>query len=523
MTRRFCTPASGSGRVEVEGLKEVRLSEPRVGDHGGADGGAPANGEGLQRSLGVFSAITLIVGSQIGSGIFIAPSIMAGLISSPGVYLGLWVLGGVLTLLAALSYSELSARLPRAGGQYVFLREAFGPLTGFLYGWTLFLVVQTGFNAAVAIAFSKYLGGLGLPLGEGDVVLRLGPMLISRAQIAAVVVIAVLTGINTLGVKQGALVQNLFTTLKVGAVAALVLVGFSSGKGSFSHFSPAFSTAVGEAGLRMGFLAAAAVAMSKALFAYDAWNSVTFVAEEIREPQRNLPRALIGGTLATMLIYVGACAAYLYVLPMARMAAVPENRVAAEVATVLLGPVGLTAVSVAILISTFGCENGLILTGARVLYAMARDGCFFRSCATVHPRFHTPHVALWVQGVWSAVLALSGSYSRLLTYVTFASLLFNALTVVGLFVLRRRPEKLGFGEHLTTDGSPFRAPAPPVTAESGYRTLGYPLTPALYLAGAGFFIVYIFVGDPVASLAGLGLVALGLPAYLWLRRAPRRE
>jgi basic amino acid/polyamine antiporter, APA family len=451
---------------------------------------------GLRRSLGVFSAIAIIVGSQIGSGIFIAPSIMAGLISAPGVYLGLWVLGGLLTLLAALSYSELSARLPHAGGQYVFLRESFGPLVGFLYGWTLFLIIQSGFNAAVAIAFSKYLGGVGIATGEGDVLVRLGPLVISRAQAMAVLVIAVLTGINTLGVKEGALVQNSLTTLKVGAVVALVVLGFASGKGSSSHFAPAFSATLGPEGLKMGFLAAAALAMSKALFAYDAWNSVTFVAEEIREPAHNLPRALIGGTLCTTLTYVAAGAVYLYVLPMVRMAAVPENRVAAEVASILLGPAGLTAVSVAILISTFGCDNGLILTGARVLYAMARDGMFFKSCGAVHPRFHTPHVALLVQGIWSSVLALSGSYSRLLTYVTFASLLFNALTVVGLFVLRRR------------------APSP----EGNYRTLGYPITPALYLLGATFFIVYIFIGDPVAALAGLGFVALGLPAYLWLRR-----
>jgi APA family basic amino acid/polyamine antiporter len=455
---------------------------------------------GLQRSLGVFSASAIIVGSQIGSGIFIAPSIMAGLVSAPGVYLGLWLLGGLLTLLGALSYAELATRLPRAGGQYVFLRESFGPLVGFLYGWTLFLIIQSGFNAAVAIAFAKYLGGIGIATGEGDLVLGLGPLVVSRAQLAAVGVVALLTGVNCLGVKEGALVQNLFTTLKVGAVVLLVLIGFASGKGSLSHFSPPFSTALGPEGLKMGFLAAAAVAMSKALFAYDAWNSVTFVAEEIRDPPRDLPRALIGGTLTTTLTYAAACAVYLYVLPMSRMAAVPENRVAAEVASVLLGPAGLTAVSVAILVSTFGCENGLILTGARVLYAMARDGCFFKSCASVHPRYRTPHVALVVQGIWSAVLALSGSYSRLLTYVTFASLLFNALTVVGLFVLRRRD-----------------------VGEPGHRTIGYPLTPLLYLAGAGFFIVYIFVGDPVASLIGLGLVGLGLPAYLWLRRsAPTR-
>jgi APA family basic amino acid/polyamine antiporter len=458
-------------------------------------------GDGLQRSLGVFSASTIIVGSMIGSGIFIAPSIMAAYLAAPGIYLGLWVLGGLLTLCAALCYSELCARLPRAGGQYVFLREAFGQRVGFLYGWTLFLVIQSGFNAAVAIAFAKYLGGVGLPVGEGDLVFSLGAFQLSRAQLVAVGVIAVLTAVNCRGVKQGAFVQNLFTTLKIGAVIALAAVGFLSGDGSFSHFSPLGGTELGPEGLKLGLLAAAGVAMSKALFAYDAWNSVTFVAEEIRDPARSLPRALIGGTLATTLTYLAACAVYLYILPLGEMGRVAENRVAAEVASRLMGPAGLTAVSIAILISTFGCVNGLILSGARVLYALARDGIFFAGCGRIHPRFQTPHVALLVQGVWSAVLALSGSYSRLLTYTTFASLAFNGLTVVGLFVLRRR------------DGVP---------AAGEYRTWGYPLTPVLYLLGAGFFVVYIVQGEPLASLVGLGLVLLGLPAYELFARRQRR-
>ena len=456
---------------------------------------------GLQRSLGVFSASTIIVGSMIGSGIFIAPSIMAGYIAGPGIYLGLWVLGGVLTLLAALCYSELCVRMPRAGGQYVFLREAFGRPVGFLYAWTLFFVIQSGFNAAVAIAFAKYLGGVGLAVGENDLVLSLRAFQLSRAQLVAVGVIALLTLINCRGVKQGAFVQNLFTTLKIGAVVALAVIGFTSGKGSLSSFSPVLDTSLGPEGLKRGLLAAAGVAMSKALFAYDAWNSVTFVAEEIRDPTRSLPRALIGGTLATTLTYVAACSVYLYILPMGEMARVAENRVAADVASRLMGPAGLTAVSIAILISTFGCENGLILSGARVLYALARDGIFFAGCARVHPRYQTPHVALIVQGVWSSVLALSGSYSRLLTYTTFASLAFNALTVVGLFVLRRR------------EGPP---------APGDYRTWGYPLTPILYLLGAVFFILYIVQGEPIASLAGVGLVVLGLPAYAFFARRAAR-
>jgi APA family basic amino acid/polyamine antiporter len=450
----------------------------------------------LERQLGVFSATMIIVGSMIGSAIFIAPSIMAGYIAAPGLWLGLWLTGGALTLLGALAYAELCAMMPHAGGQYVFLRESFGPFVAFLYGWTLFFVIQTGFNAAVSIAFAKYLGGVGLHAGETDIILSVGPWTLSRAKLVAVGVIVVLTAVNARGVREGALVQNVFTVLKVSAVGLLVVVGFASGRGSFDHFAPLLGANLGKDGVAIGLLAAMGVAMSKALFAYDAWNTVTFAAGEIREPQRNLPRALVAGTLVTTLAYVAACAVYLYILPLDRMAAVAENRVAADVASVALGPAGVTLISVAILVSTFGCVNGLVLGGARVLFAMARDGLFFPAAGRVDPVTQAPRGALVLQGVWSAVLALTGSYDKLLTYVTFASLAFNALTVVALFVLRRKRP----------------------SAERPYRTWGYPWTPAVYLAGALFFLVYIFIGETKNVCYGLGLVALGIPAYLLLRR-----
>jgi APA family basic amino acid/polyamine antiporter len=455
----------------------------------------------LERRLGVFSATTIIVGSMIGSGIFIAPSLMAAYVAAPGVWLGLWLVGGGLTLLGALSYAELCAMMPHAGGQYVFLREAFGSRLAFLYGWTFFTVIQTGFNAAVAIAFAKFLGGAGLHAGESDVLISMGAFALSRAQAVAVGVIALLTWVNARGVREGALVQNVFTVLKVGAMALLVVIGFASGRGTFSHFAPILGTQLGTRGLPLGLFAAMGVAMSKALFAYDAWNTVTFAAEEVRDPKRNLPRALVMGTAVTTLAYTATCAVYLYVLPIDRMAAIEENRVAADVAAILLGGAGVTMVSIAILVSTFGCVNGLILGGARVLFAMARDGLFFRAAGRVDARRQTPSGALLLQGVWSSVLALTGSYDRLLTYVTFASLAFNALTVAGLFVLR----------HTRAD-----APRP-------YRTWGYPMTPAVYLVGAAFFLVYIFVGDPLDALAGLGLVVLGLPAYALFRRRAAPE
>ena len=454
----------------------------------------------LERRLGVFSATTLIVGSMIGSGIFIAPSIMAGYVATPGVWLGVWLLGGLLTLLGALAYAELAALMPRAGGQYVYLREAFGRPVAFLYGWTVFLVIQTGINAAVAIAFAKFLGGVGLHAGEADTIATIAGLSFSRGQVVAVCVIALLTWVNARGVREGALVQNVFTVLKVGAIALLVLVGFASGQGAASHFVPLAGSALGPraVALGMGFLPAVGVAMSKALFAYDAWNTVTFAAGEVRTPEKSLPRALVVGTLVTAAAYTAACALYLYVLPIDRMPGVEENRVASEVARLVLGRAGVVLVSVAILVSTFGCLNGLILGGARVLYAMARDGVFFAAAGRVDERRHVPRVALVLQAVWSSVLALSGSYDRLLTYVTFASLGFNALTVAGVFVLRRRrPEE-----------------ARP------YRTWGYPFVPAAYLLGAGFFVVYIFVGDPKDALAGVLLVALVGLGYGLVRRRP---
>ncbi len=452
----------------------------------------------LERRLGTFSATTLIVGSMIGSGIFIAPSIMAGQIASPGLLLGLWIGGGALTLVGALSYAELAAMMPRAGGQYVFLREAFGRPAAFLYGWTLLLVIQTGFNAAVAIAFAKYLGVLGLPVGESDVLVTLGPLSITSAGVVGCVVIVALTLVNVRGVREGALLQDVLTVLKVVAVVLLVLAAFTLAPGSTSHFAPLASRELGPVAQAagIGLFAALGVAMSKALFAYDAWNTVTFAAEEVRDPERTLPRALVLGTVITTLAYTAATAAYVYVLPMDALAAVREHRVAAEVATLALGPTGRAAVAVAILVSTFGCVNGLILGGARVFYAMAKDGLFFEGAGAIHPRFHTPARALVIEAVWSCVLALSGSYDALLTYVTFASLVFNALTVAAVLVLRRRaPER----------PRPYRVPL-------------YPLPPVLFLAGAGFFIVYIFVGAPREALAGIALVLTGLPAYAWLSR-----
>jgi Amino acid transporters len=286
--------------------------------------------------------------------------------------------------------------------------------------------------------------------------------------------------------------------LKLGAIALLVIVGFGAHSGSSAHFTASDGVLLGAAAkaTKMSFLAAFAVAMSKVLFSYDAWNTVTFAAEEIRNPSRNLPRALVVGSIVTIVAYLGAASVYLYIIPMAEIAIVPENRIAASVAEILLGHRGVVFVIVAILISTFGCVNGLILGGGRVLYAMARDGIFFRRCGKIDPRWQTPAAALTFQGVWSVVLALTGTYSTLLTYTAVASLGFNFLTVTGLIVMRRRYAGL----------------------ERPYRVIGYPFTPILYLLGTGLFILYLFIGAPRQSALGLTIVLVGIPFYFFARR-----
>jgi len=467
----------------------------------------------LQRHLRLFDATMLVVGSMIGSGIFFCLSIMAQWIETPGILIGLWVFGGLFTMLGAISCAELAAMFPHAGGQYVFLREAYSDFWAFLFGWTQFLVIQTGFNAAVAIAFAKYLGALVPIFGEANVLARipLGELLpvaaqayvpqyllsfeLNSAQLVACGVIALLTGVNIRGVREGAFVQNLFTVLKVAALVVLIAAGLAYSRGA-AHFFPLVEPIAGKAAIQAGFLAGLAVALSKALFAYDAWYTVTFVAEEVHDSHRTLPRALFLGCLLVTVLYVLTNIAYLAVLPIDQIAAVPENRVAQRVATVLFGNVGSTLVIIAILVSTFGCLNGLILGGARVCYAMAREGLFFRKCANLHSR-KTPMAALVYQGVWSMVLALTGSYSELLTYSTFASVLFGCLTVAAVYRLR------------------FKQP----DQARPYRCWGYPLTPALYLTIGFAFLIYVIQGDPQATLIGMLLVLTGIPFYfMWSTR-----
>jgi APA family basic amino acid/polyamine antiporter len=449
--------------------------------------------------LSLFDATTLIVGTVIGSGIFVAPSIMADYVESPALQLGLWLIGGLLTLAGALAVAELSAAMPGSGGQYVFLRAAFGPVLGFLFGWTYFFAINTGVTAAVAVAFGKHVGVFVPGIDEATVVAQLGGLRFTSAQVVALGVMLVLTVLNVRGLRTGALVQNVFTVAKVAAI--VLLVGLTLALGGRAAAAPSEPALLGRQGVELGLLAALAVAMSKALFAYDAWYTAALAAEEVREPEKNLPRALIFGTLGVTAVYLSAVGVYMWLVPATEMARVPDNRIAAFAAGRLLGPAGEGFIALAILVSTFGCANGLVLSGARVVYAMARDGLFFPGIAKIHPGHHTPANALWLQGAVGCVLGLTGSYSDLLTMTAFSSLLFNTLTVLALFVLRRKQPDL---------------PRP-------YRTWGYPWTPAAYVAVSLFFLAFILKGDPRNAGLGLALTALGVPAYAWFERARRAD
>ncbi|MGD0200462.1 MAG: amino acid permease [Bryobacteraceae bacterium] len=453
---------------------------------------------GLLKGLGLLDSTTLVIGSMIGSGIFIVAADIARQVRSPGLLIMTWVVTAALTLTAALSYGELAAAFPQAGGQYVYLREAFGPLSGFLYGWTLFLVIQTGTLAAVAVAFAKFLGVFAPWVSAQTVLLRLGPLGVSSQQLVAIAVLALLTWVNTRGVRTGAQVQNVFTFAKVGALLGLVFLGLALGSNP-SAVARNFGGFWENADWTFGTIRLVGVAMVGALFASDAWNNVTFAAGEIRNPRRNVPLALALGVTIVSAIYISCNLVYLKVLPLEAIGAAAEDRVATAAAQVILGPVAVQVMAAAIMISTFGCLNGMILAGARVYYAMALDGLFFRPVARLNPLRRTPVVSLVVQCAWACLLTLSGTYSDLLDYVIFAVLLFYILTIAGVFVLRRTRPGL----------------------ERPYRAFGYPVLPALYIAAAGLIEVLLLLYKPKYTWPGLIIVLLGVPVYYFWRRRSR--
>jgi len=456
------------------------------------------------RRLGLIDATMIITGSMIGGGIFLAPAIIAGIMLSsgagPGSFILIWIVGGMLTLCGALSFGELAAAMPATGGQYVFLSKAFSRFWGYLYGWTVFSVIQTGFIAAVAVAFANYLGVFFPWISGSNRLIDAAGLSFTTVQLAAIGLIAALTLLNARGLKEAAVLQNIFSFTKMGALAALILAGLLSGRGDWTHFQPFLPPAI-----NIAVLAGIAVAMSKALFAYDAWNVVTFLAEEARDPARTLPRALFLGTLSVTLIYTLTNTSFLYVLSLPEAAAAPDQRIAAHVAGVVVGPAAVTLIAAAILVSTAGCVNGLILSGPWLYHAMAKDGLFFAGAAQLHPATRLPFRSLLYQSAWAVGLVLTGSlgargaqlFSDLLTFTSFASLLFNALTVAGLFVLRRT---------LPDMPRPYRVPA-------------YPILPALYIATAVFFLVFVAIGDPRNAGFGALVIAAGVIPYLYWKGA----
>ncbi len=493
----------------------------------------PGSEHGFVRAIGLFDGTMIVVGSMIGSGIFIVAAQISRETGSPGGLLLTWILSGLLTIAAALSYGELAALFPHAGGQYVYLREAYSPLWGFLYGWTLFLVIQTGTIAAVAIGFAKYLGVLFPAISPQTWVVRpinLGSSFaisLSVQQLVGVVMIVFLTFLNTRGVKLGKWIQNIFTSAKILSLLGLIVLCLFVARNAtaiadnFSHFwtirgaqlivpgtnflkslLPTVTAASGWYGL----LLALAVAQVGSLFSADAWNNIGFTAAEVKNPKRDVALSMAFGTIIVMTLYLLANLAYLCALPLEQIQNAPDDRVATAALSAIFGAKGASMMAIAIIISTFGCNNGLILAGSRVAYAMAKDGLFFRATGKLNDK-GVPGTALVFQGMWIVLLILmrtrkpDGSYgnlySNLLDYVVFAALLFYVLTIGGIFLLR------------------WKLP----NAERPYKAFGYPVLPLLYIVAATGIMVVLLLYQTQTAGMGMVIVLLGVPVYLlWSRR-----
>lgn len=464
----------------------------------------------FRRSFGLLDATMIVAGSMIGSGIFLVSADITRNVGSAGWLVLIWIITGLLTLTAALSYGELSGMFPQAGGQYVYLKEAFNRLTGFLFGWSFFTVIQAGSIAAVGVAFAKFSAYIFPVLSEKNIVADLGFITISAAQLTSILLIVLLTFINTLGVKEGKLIQTGFTLAKIAALLALILFGcFAANKtiwdanwetGFLVQQMTAQDGVVqlsAYAGAGFAALGAIAGSMVGSLFSSDSWNNVTFIAGEIKRPERNIGRSLFLGTLIVTVIYVATNLVYLGVLSLREIAFAENERVGVAAAVKIFGARGTYIIAGLLMVSTFGCNNGLILSGARVCYTMAKDGVFFKQLATLNKNA-VPGKALWIQCVWASLLCLSGKYNQLLDYVIFVVLIFYILTIAGIFRLRRtRPE----------------LPRP-------YKAFGYPVLPLLYIVSASIICVALLVYKPLYTWPGLCIVLLGIPVYyvVWKKK-----
>ena len=451
-------------------------------------------------SLGLFDATMIVAGSMIGSGIFIVSADITRNVGSAGWLIAVWLITGFMTLTAALSYGELSAMFPKAGGQYVYLKEAFNPLAGFLYGWSFFAVIQTATIAAVGVAFSKFLAYMAPGLGPEHILADLGFIKINAGQIVSIVLITFLTYINTKGIQGGKAIQTSFTVVKLLSLFALILFGFLVAAKSeiwdanwingwtMQSRNPDGSIIGGVAG--SAILGAIAASMVGSIFSSDAWNNVTFIAGEVRNPRRNIGLSLFLGTLIVTLIYVSVNVMYISVLHLNEIASAPQDRVAVSASQAIFGNTGTYLIAIMIMISTFGCNNGLILAGARVYNAMAKDGLFFKKAASLN-KYDVPEFALWIQCIVASLLCLSGKYGDLLDMISFVVVMFYALTILGIFILRaKRPH-----------------------AERPYRAFGYPILPAIYILMAISFCLLLIIYKPAFTWPGLIIVLAGIPIY----------
>ena len=456
--------------------------------------------------LGALDATMIVAGGMIGSGIFIVSSEITRYVGSAGWLIIAWLITGFMTITAAVSYGELSAMYPKAGGQYVYLQKAYNPLVAFLFGWSFFSVIQTATIAAVAVAFSKFTAYLIPSVGESNIIADLGFIKISAAQILAICLILFLTYTNTRGVKESKMIQNTFTFTKLISLFGLIIVGFLFAQHNYwdINWTNAFAAkqniaTTGVDGVvsnswvpvqGTALIGLMAAAMVGSIFSSDSWNNVTFIAGEIKNPQRNIGLSLFLGTSIVTLIYISANLMYLYVLPLNEMAFAENDRVAITAANAVLGNIGTIVIAVMIMVSTFGCNNGLILAGSRVYYTMAKDGLFFKKAGTLNKN-EVPSYGLWIQALVASLLCLSGKYGDLLTMVSFIVVIFYVLTIIGIFILRKKEPNL---------------PRP-------YKAFGYPLLPAIYIVMATIFCIGLVYTKPFYSLWGLVITLIGIPLY----------
>ncbi len=461
----------------------------------------------FKREVGLLDATMIVAGSMIGSGIFIVSSEIARNVGGAGLLLAMWVLAGVVTIIAAVSYGELSAMFPKAGGMYVYLREAYSPLIGFLYGWTFFTIIQTGTIAAVGVAFAKFTSYLVPEVGEDNILLRVGSFHLAASQLVSMGVILLLTYINTRGVRNGVFVQTSLTVIKILSLVALIGFGFWWGadaevwvanwKGGWS-LSSLVNNGSGVEQIPLAGLAAfgaIAIAMKGSLFSCDSWHNVSFIAGEVKNPKRNIGLSLVLGTVIVTVVYVLANVMYLAVVPLNEIAFAKSDRVGIVAAERIFGSSGTILIAVMIMISTFGCNNGLIMAGARVYYMMAKDKLFFSNAKELN-RHNVPANSLWMQATWASVLCLTGKYNELLALVIFGVLIFYALTILGIFRLRKsRPE-----------------------LDRPYKAFGYPFLPAVYIVIATALALLLLIFETNFTLPGLAIILLGVPVYYFIMR-----